>query len=670
MASWDVGYDAAGSALDFTTIESAVDSGDVATDDTLMLWYSSALKSRFWYVLNYSVSKGLVFVGALPDRAVVIVTGSETGFQFQQPSTLRNVTVSAVNQYSGLDKAVSFEASSGNSYLDKVSIYGGSIGVGILNGGTLTATSCMIVSSSYGFRSFGGPVNVYHCTVVAIFPFYMQSPSSVALLKNTSAITTQERTIFGFASGGSYSASSSNNAANNGETAPGSNPIDLGAVDAKFLVDEIGAWDYRVKSDSALLTAGVDDGVTEDIDGNAISGTFPVGCSNGVVLADQTATPTALAPTDNGDGETWNVATTVAGTDVSVYLYDHSDDSLVAILDTNADTADLTAGVEIYAKALESGKLISGRYPAASGVTVPALTQTQYTDPGVANVKKDETYTFDSVSKTGTYDPITGNYTDPGIAVVKKDSTYYFAGSLLTGTYDPSPDVTAPTLVSVTAGDTQLTLTLSAAGSADVIYARYRVFSSGDWSAESETFKRTGSGDITLTGLTNDVRYEVITYAKETGCSSVPSTPGLATPTDGAVTYPLSEDLKDYLLDAGIADAFGGTEDWAVYINTQPDKPKRVICVYDQSGIRDNRQISDGMVTERPGWQIRVRGLTYPETYNKMYAIMALFDSTLSFTGMSRNYRGIRRDASPIDLGQSENFEFMMTLSGVVTVDK
>lgn len=87
----------------------------------------------------------------------------------------------------------------------------------------------------------------------------------------------------------------------------------------------------------------------------------------------------------------------------------------------------------------------------------------------------------------------------------------------------------------LTAGDGTLALSVVAADAGDVIYARYRRFLTGEaWSAESESFKVTGTGMITLTGLTNEQYYEVIFYTKSGNLTSAWSLPRFAAPTDGA----------------------------------------------------------------------------------------------------------------------------------------
>lgn len=84
-----------------------------------------------------------------------------------------------------------------------------------------------------------------------------------------------------------------------------------------------------------------------------------------------------------------------------------------------------------------------------------------------------------------------------------------------------------------TPGDGTLTLHCTAVQETDVLYARWRT-SGGGWTALSESFKRTGSGALVLTGRTNDARHEVELVPYAGGTYGLPSDPCFGTPTDGS----------------------------------------------------------------------------------------------------------------------------------------
>lgn len=64
------------------------------------------------------------------------------------------------------------------------------------------------------------------------------------------------------------------------------------------------------------------------------------------------------------------------------------------------------------------------------------------------------------------------------------------------------------TISRLEADDEQVTVTVVAGAESDVVYVRYRKNIGGiQWAARDETFKRTGSGDIIVTGLSNGTDY-------------------------------------------------------------------------------------------------------------------------------------------------------------------
>ena len=67
----------------------------------------------------------------------------------------------------------------------------------------------------------------------------------------------------------------------------------------------------------------------------------------------------------------------------------------------------------------------------------------------------------------------------------------------------------APTLDGIAVSDGAVTLSFTAVSEADIIYARWKRNSpTYPWQDRIETFKRTGSGDITVSGVSNGMEYE------------------------------------------------------------------------------------------------------------------------------------------------------------------
>jgi hypothetical protein len=135
-----------------------------------------------------------------------------------------------------------------------------------------------------------------------------------------------------------------------------------------------------------------------------------------------------------------------------------------------------------------------------------------------------------------------GNLIVPTSGEVQAGVNYDTNGSI-TGTYDPLGTApSAPVFGTVTVSGTTATVPLTAGNPADKIYLRYRSFPSGAWSAQSETLSRTGSGNITLAGLSVG-RYELAAYALNIQYSA-PSVPTLIT------VQPTAQPIFDQLVDA------------------------------------------------------------------------------------------------------------------------
>jgi hypothetical protein len=161
------------------------------------------------------------------------------------------------------------------------------------------------------------------------------------------------------------------------------------------------------------------------------------------------APATALTITDTGDGITWTVSATTTEGNPAVYLYDHADDSLVAVLDGEATTADLTAGQEIYCKIGAAEKTLSERYPAASGVEVPAITVLDIPDR-------------EDVLNVATVLGLPGRWAPADTTLYALGNTFGIDGASETGTYQP-PQAATPTDFTVSDTGDGITWTVTAA---------------------------------------------------------------------------------------------------------------------------------------------------------------------------------------------------------------
>jgi len=118
-------------------------------------------------------------------------------------------------------------------------------------------------------------------------------------------------------------------------------------------------------------------------------------------------------------------------------------------------------------------------------------------------------------------------------ADIKVGKSVTIAAVTTDGAYSLTPPGQPSFSAAPTAGDGQVTLHCIAAAPADVIYAIWRT-GNGTFTAPSESFKRTGSGDLAITGLTNEDRYGFLLLTKAGDLYSLPSDIAFAIPTAGA----------------------------------------------------------------------------------------------------------------------------------------
>lgn len=93
-------------------------------------------------------------------------------------------------------------------------------------------------------------------------------------------------------------------------------------------------------------------------------------------------------------------------------------------------------------------------------------------------------------------------------------------------------------------------------------------------------------------------------------------------------------------------------EYWTVFVGHEPNAPANAITVYDQEGI--DTRAHTGEVWENPRIQIRIRGLDYETTYQKMKEIGRFLMFLTPYDDSGHRYQGCVRFGSPYYLGFDE----------------
>jgi len=304
LANWDIGYDAAGTALDFTTIQSAIADAGVVDGDTLTLYYSNTDQGlRYNEVI--ALSKRLSIKSGIDGN--IFVDQINIIFQNSGTTTYTGLTYTTRSTYSASTNLSS--GSSGTVKYERCVFRNGHI-VQALNGADIILDSCC-VDGSDGYGYIGNATD-----------------STSTTYRNCSAIGCTERGFryglqygclsigngaedFQFSSGGDYNCSSDG-------TAPGSNSITKKFTECGFNDVQVGGF-FRTSSESDLVGAGdPSNKATVDIYGRTFATTPTIGCVQGVFLeddADNVLTTaggnwTDVAESNVLDGVQWGVGGT------------------------------------------------------------------------------------------------------------------------------------------------------------------------------------------------------------------------------------------------------------------------------------------------------------------------------------------------------------------------
>ena len=112
------------------------------------------------------------------------------------------------------------------------------------------------------------------------------------------------------------------------------------------------------------------------------------------------------------------------------------------------------------------------------------------------------------------------------------------------------------------------------------------------------------------------------------------------------------------LIAAASIGTFGSESAWGVFVGREPAKPDSCITVYDTSGGEPD---TDELDWFRPTFQVRVRGVSYQDAYDKQIAIRdaLIYASPVDVTG--GRFVGIMMTSDVMSIGGEDSKRHILT---------
>lgn len=127
-----------------------------------------------------------------------------------------------------------------------------------------------------------------------------------------------------------------------------------------------------------------------------------------------------------------------------------------------------------------------------------------------------------------------------------------------------------------------------------------------------------------------------------------------------------AHNLALYLEAQGVG-AFGGSEPWCISVGGEPALPESVVTLYDTGGTVDTDEVD-----HRANVQVRIRGRSYPEVYQKQIAIRDLVSlpATVAAPAAAESEDTVDlvviQDSDVLSLGQDDNDRYVLVVNYVV----
>lgn len=132
--------------------------------------------------------------------------------------------------------------------------------------------------------------------------------------------------------------------------------------------------------------------------------------------------------------------------------------------------------------------------------------------------------------------------------------------------------------------------------------------------------------------------------------------------------------IVQYLIDREQVTRPESHQDWPVYYASLPDKPDRVVVVYDTGGRLDGRIQRTRETVIHPAFQVRLRCRDYTAGFLKISALRTALDQILNtlveFEDVTYLIKSATQTTPIMVMGQDENRRDNFTLNGTLTLSQ
>lgn len=125
----------------------------------------------------------------------------------------------------------------------------------------------------------------------------------------------------------------------------------------------------------------------------------------------------------------------------------------------------------------------------------------------------------------------------------------------------------------------------------------------------------------------------------------------------GSLDHSPADVLRHLLINLSLGTLPTDEGAWPVYATQEPDSPDNCITCIDTAGVQDGRTMTDGMMHEHYGIQVRMRATTHAVGHAKASAIAVALDQDVAMDSVVigsdvYNVHAVSRRSGPFSIGE------------------